>query len=169
MLSHDVGVPLLHSTARCVRQMPVHRCTSLLRCSPVSDTALYMTVTCIHNQPAIRVLWSVCAPHLHTPGFVLTIGPSCTAHTTSYHVHLVCIPLFSARKTVLYCHPTSVFSKYPYSRVWADDSSFFLCKYGVLLWSSSVNTSIPCTQTLAILSSDVCLFKIPVLKCVAGR
>jgi len=65
-----------------------------------------------------------------------------------------------ARKTVLYCHQTSVFSKYPYSRVWPDDSFFLLCKYGVLLCSSNVNTSIPCTQNRAILLSEVKIFKI---------
>ena len=87
-------------------------------------------------------------------------SPLFTAHTASYRVHLVCIPLFPARKTVLYCRPTSGFSKYPYSRVWPDYSSFFLCRYGVLPLSSNMYTSIPCTENRAILLSEVKIFKI---------
>jgi hypothetical protein len=106
------------------------------------------------------LLRRVCAPHPHTSGCGRLIVPSCTARTASYHVHLVCKPLFPARRTVLYCHPTSVFSKYPYSKVWPDDSSFFICKYGVLLLSFSVYTSNHCTKKRAIISSVVRIFKI---------
>ena len=44
--------------------------------------------------------------------------------------------------------------------MWPDDSSFLLCKYGVPLCSSNVNTSILCTQNRAIVLSAVRIFKI---------
>ena len=43
--------------------------------------------------------------------------------------------------------------------VWPDDSSFLLCKYGVLL-CFNVYTSIPCKQNRAILLSEFRIFKI---------
>ena len=157
MLRHDVGVSLLHSTARRVGQTPVPRCISLLKWSPVSFPIFIWTLlaeifsppflTCLRAKPAYT-------------GMFPEDRPSCTARTTSYHVHLMCIPLFPARKTVLYCHPTSVFPKYPYSRVWPDDSSIFLCKHGVLMRSPNVYTSISCMQNRAILLTDVRIFKI---------
>jgi len=89
------------------------------------------------------VLKRECVSHRHTPGCGRTIVPFCTARTAPYHFHLVCIPPFPTRKILPYCHPNSVFSKYPYTKVWTDDSSFLLCKYGVLLRSSNAYTSIP--------------------------
>jgi len=38
--------------------------------------------------------------------------------------------------------------------------SFLRCKYGVLLCSSNVNTSIPCTQNRATQLSEVTIFEI---------
>ena len=103
-------------------------------------------MTCLRATPAYSRL---CPDDRH----------SCTAHTTSYHVHVVCIPPLRARKIVLSCHPTSVSSKYPYSSVWPDESSFLLCMYGVVLCSSNVYTSIPCEQNRAIHLSKVNFFQ----------
>jgi len=148
VLSHDVGVPLLHSQTCRTDALP---CQDGLRLAfPLFIWPLLADIISPH-----LVLWRVCAPHLHTPGCGLTIVPSCTAHTATYHVSLVCIPLFPARKTVLYCHQTSSFQN-----TRTPMCSFLLCKYGVLLCSSNVNTSIPCTQNRAIQLSTVRIFEI---------
>jgi len=104
-------------------------------------------VTCLRATPAYSTVWPDDSPFLHCAYGALPCSSSV-------------IPLFPARKTVLYCHQTSVFSKYPYSRMWPDDSSFLVCKCGVLLCSSNVNTSVPCTQNCAIQLSKVRIFEI---------
>jgi hypothetical protein len=165
VLSHDVGVPLLHSqTCRtdalpcqdglrlafplfiwplladiisppsclvtCLRATPLYSRVwpddrPFLHCEygglPCSSS-VYTSVHCIQNR-AILSFQNTC-----TPGCGRTIVPSCSASTGSYCVLPMWIPLFPSCKTVLYCHQTSVFSKYLYLRVWPDDSSFLLCE-----------------------------------------
>ena len=83
MFSHDVGVPLLHSTA--IRVGQIHFLSKML--SGTRSRSLYDRY--LLTSARHIVLLRVCAPHLHPPVCGLMTGPSCTAHTASYHVHLV--------------------------------------------------------------------------------
>ena len=86
------------------------------------SSCVYTSVHWMRNRAVISF------QNTRNPGCDRTIVTSCSACTFSYCVPLMWIPLLTTRKTMLYCHQTSVFSKDLYSRVWPDDSYFLLCK-----------------------------------------
>ena len=152
MLSHDVGVPLLHRQTCMTGALP---CQDGLRLAfPLFIWQLLADiisppsclVTCLRATPAYSRVWPDDSPFLHC-----AYGdPPCSS---SVYNTVPC----TQNRAIL---SSDFFSKYTYSRVWQDDSSYLLFKYVVRLCSSNVNTSIPCTQNRAIQLSVVRIFEI---------
>ena len=74
----------------------------------------------------------------HIPGCGRTIVPSWSVSTGSYCDLLMCIPLFPARKTVLYYYPKLEFSKFTMPKFWENSKIFSPNAQSLRLWKSSL-------------------------------
>ena len=85
----------------------LHCAYGVVPCSSSVNTYIHCTQNCAILSSDVCLFKSTRAPM-----FGRTIVPSCFASTASYYVLLMYIPLFPARKTVLYYYPKLEFSKF---------------------------------------------------------